>query len=125
MRRPTRENLMSVRGVFVLTLVLGVPSAAPSAAAPPGDWPQWRGPNRDGRVVGLAAPASWPETLAGGWKVMVGSGSSSPIVSGGRVYQFSREGEDEVVRALDLGSGRELWRQAYPAPYQMNPAATS
>lgn len=116
---------MSVRGVFVLALVLGVPSAVPSAAAPPGDWPQWRGPNRDGRVVGLAAPASWPEAPAPGWRVKVGAGHASPIVAGGRVYQLSREGEDEVVRALDLGSGRELWRQAYPAPYQMNPAATS
>jgi len=54
----------------------------------------------------------------------VGSGHASPIVSAGRVYQFSREGEDEVLRAIELASGRELWRQSYPAPYRMNPAAT-
>jgi outer membrane protein assembly factor BamB len=94
------------------------------AAAAAEDWPQWRGPARDGRASGLASRASWPETLTPGWKVKVGTGHSSPIVSGGRVYQLSREDESEVVRALDLASGRELWRQAYPVAYEMNPAAT-
>ena len=40
------------------------------------------------------------------------------------MYEFSREGEAEVVRALDLGTGRELWKQSYPVAYEMNPAAT-
>ena len=40
------------------------------------------------------------------------------------MYEFSREGEAEVVRALELGSGRELWKQSYPVAYEMNPAAT-
>jgi len=75
-------------------------------------------------VSGLAQRTSWPETLTPGWKLKLGTGHSSPIVSGDRVYQFSREGENEVVRAIDLASGRELWRQAYPVAYQMNPAAT-
>jgi outer membrane protein assembly factor BamB len=115
---------MSIRHILVTALAAcalgGRPEAAPASSA----WPQWRGPNRDGRVSGLAPRASWPETLTPGWKVKVGAGHSSPIVSGGRVYQFSREGENEVVRALDLGSGRELWRQAYPAAYEMNSAAS-
>jgi outer membrane protein assembly factor BamB len=111
--------------LFVGFLACG-PAAWPAADGAPTavDWPQWRGPARDGRLGGLAARASWPETLRPGWKVKVGTGHSSPIVAGGRVYQLSREGEDEVVRALDVGSGREQWRQAYPVAYEMNPAAT-
>jgi outer membrane protein assembly factor BamB len=70
------------------------------------------------------APTSWPQAPTPGWKVEVGTGHSSPIVSGGRAYQLSRQGESEVVRALDLASGRELWRQAYPVAYEMNSAAT-
>jgi outer membrane protein assembly factor BamB len=97
--------------------------AAPSPAAD-FHWPQWRGPARDGVVSAFPARASWPEALAPDWKLAVGTGHSSPIVAGGRVYQHSRQGEDEVVRALDLGTGKELWRQSYAVAYEMNPAAS-
>ncbi|HKZ31484.1 MAG TPA: PQQ-binding-like beta-propeller repeat protein [Vicinamibacteria bacterium] len=115
-----------MRRVLLLALAACTLPAWPGAgAAPPAfDWPQWRGPNRDGQVAGLAPRASWPEALTPGWKLTVGAGHASPIVSGDRVYQFSREGESEVVRALDLASGREVWKQAYPVAYEMNPAAT-
>ena len=56
------------------------PPSSPSGAPGPPDWPQWRGPARDGRVSGLAARAGWPETLTPGWKVKVGTGHSSPVV---------------------------------------------
>ena len=115
---------MSGQRLLPLCLAAFVTGAQPLAAATPGDWPQWRGPNRDGHSRGRVAPASWPQTLVPGWKLEVGAGHSSPIVVGGRVFQFSREGQDEVVRALELASGRELWRQVYEVPYQMNPAAT-
>lgn len=95
--------------------------AASSGAAQ--DWPQWRGPNRDGIATGFSAPAAWPSALRKGWQVSAGSGHSSPVVAGGRVYLFYREGDAEAVSALDLASGREMWRQSYPAPYSINPAA--
>jgi len=117
---------MRPRALFLVVPVACCLSGWPrlDAASPSGDWPQWRGPARDGLASGLTPKASWPETLTPGWKLKVGTGHSSPIVSGDRVYQFSREGENEVVRALDLASGRELWRQAYPVAYEMNPAAS-
>ena len=108
-------------------LLAGCCAGAPAlvcAASPADEFPQWRGPARDGHLSGLTAPASWPETLAPGWKLRVGAGHSSPVVSGGRVYEFSREAEAEVVRALDLATGKELWKQSYPVAYEMNPAAT-
>lgn len=89
------------------------------------DWNQWRGPNRDGIVTSFTPPAVWPERPKQVWKVAAGSGHSSPIVSGDRVYLFSRFGEQEVLTAYDVGSGKQVWRQGYDAPYQMNSAATS
>jgi outer membrane protein assembly factor BamB len=41
------------------------------------------------------------------------------------VYLFSRVGEQEVLVARDLATGKEIWRQAYDAPYQVNPAAAA
>jgi len=97
----------------------GAPAVATSA-----DWPQWRGPNRDGHARGFAAPAAWPKELKPRWRVTVGVGHASPVVSGGVVYQFARQGEEEVLLALDAATGRELWRAgAVPAPYELNPAA--
>jgi outer membrane protein assembly factor BamB len=89
------------------------------------DWPQWRGPARDGLVPALAPRATWPKTLAVGWKAPVGIGHASPVVVGERVYVFTREGEEEVLQALELGSGKRVWRQSYPAPYTLNSAAAS
>jgi outer membrane protein assembly factor BamB len=103
--------------VFVAALVAAVATAA--------DWPQWRGPARDGRILDLKPRGSWPTALKSGWTVKVGAGHASPIVVGPRVFVFSREGDDEVVRALDLATGREAWRQSYPAPYTLNSAAAA
>jgi outer membrane protein assembly factor BamB len=105
----------------LIALVLGVSAAAPASA---GDWPQWRGPLRDGRSE-LASRATYPEALTTVWKVAVGEGHASPLVVGSRVYAFTREGEEEVLQSLDLATGRRLWRQAYPAPYTMSSAATA
>jgi len=110
--------MKSRRPLLVPTLVvLGV--AAPTLAA---DWPQWRGPARDGRA---ALARGFPEALTPAWKVAVGEGHASPVVVGDRVYVFAREGEEEVLHSLDLATGRRLWRQASPAPYTMNSAATA
>ncbi|MBC8228060.1 hypothetical protein H8E77_00750 [bacterium] len=57
------------------------------------DWPQWRGPNRDGVLTDFSAPELWPGQLKKIWSVEVGGGDSSPIVSGKRIYVHSRQGE--------------------------------
>src|SRR5262249_55057158 len=104
------------------------PEAAEAAPVVPGaptlgaDWPQWRGPNRDGVVRGVSAPARWPKTLTEEWSVPGGPGAASPVVVGGSVYVFTRQKSDEFVLCLDLHSGRELWRsEPYPAPYRPGP----
>ncbi len=107
---------------FKLEVLSVVVLATLTAAA--ADWPQWRGPNRDGNVSDAKIPAAWPKALKEEWKVTVGVGHSSPVVADGRIYIFARQGEEEVLLCLDASSGKEAWRSAQPIPYEMNPAAS-
>lgn len=90
------------------------------------DWTQWRGPGAAAVATVFTPPATWPAELRLTWKApSAGIGHSSPVVSGNRVYLFSRIGEQDALTAYDLASGKQIWRQAYDAPYDMNPAARS
>ncbi len=79
------------------------------------DWPQWRGPNRDGKVTGFTAPETWPDSLTKKWKTTVGSGNATPALVGEKLYVFARQGEDEVTLCLDAADGKELWQDKYAA----------
>jgi outer membrane protein assembly factor BamB len=87
------------------------------------DWDQWRGPFRTGATATFKPPAAWPDRPTRVWKVPAGSGHASPIVADGRAYLFFRVGEQEILTSYDLATGKEIWRQTYDAPYQLNPAA--
>jgi len=56
--------------------------------------------------------------------VDVGLGYAAPVTVGNRVYMFTRQEPDEVLRALDVDTGKVIWEAKYPAPYKPNPAAT-
>ena len=86
------------------------------------DWPQWRGPMRDGTLTTFTAPTAWPEQLTRRWKIDIGTGYATPIVVGNRVFAFSRQQENEVMRAIDADSGKIVWETSYPAEFKMNPA---
>ena len=88
------------------------------------DWLQWRGPNRDGVVVGFSAPSAWPGELTKLWTVEVGLGYATPIIVGDRIFMYTRQGDDEVMIALDAGTGQTLWRSSYPAPFEEMPATS-
>lgn len=90
------------------------------------DWPQYRGPRRDGIVRGVELLPDWsvrkPQVL---WEQPCGGGYSSVVVSGGRAYLLDRpraEDQERIV-CLDAGSGRELWSRTFPADYSRIPAA--
>lgn len=87
------------------------------------DWPQWRGPNRDGVVASFTEPTSWPESLERQWSIDIGLGYATPILVDDRIYMFSRQGDDEVMTALDAATGNQVWRTGYAAPFSMSPAA--
>ena len=86
-------------------------------AAQSQDWTQWRGPGRNGQFS-FTEPKNWPDKLNTKWKVTIGEGYASPLLAGGKIFEFSRQGEDEVAMAIDPESGKVLWRQNYAAPYQ-------
>jgi outer membrane protein assembly factor BamB len=93
------------------------------AQTPTGDWPQWRGPNRDGVIASFAEPNAWPERLTRKWKVDVGLGYASPVLVGNRVFMFARQGDNEVLQALDAATGAKIWESSYAAPFTVSPAA--
>jgi outer membrane protein assembly factor BamB len=104
------------------TLETPPPQREDEAKVAPGDWPQWRGPNRDGVVLGVPIPEKWPETLTEEWRVEVGEGVASPVLAGGRLYVFARQKENEILLCLDAG-GKEIWRsEPCPAPYSRGPS---
>jgi outer membrane protein assembly factor BamB len=91
----------------------GVLAGIPSLFAQ--DWPQWRGPNRDGKVAGFTAPEKWPSELKPKWKITVGSGDATPALVGDKLYVFTRQDSDEVTLCLNAADGKELWRDKYEA----------
>ena len=91
--------------------------AVTAAAQSSQDYPQWRGPNRDGAASAFAEPTSWPDTLTRRWKVDVGEGYATPIIIADTVYVFTRRNGTEVMTALEARTGKERWHTSYPAPY--------
>jgi alcohol dehydrogenase (cytochrome c) len=75
------------------------------------DWPQWRGPNRDGKSADTGLLKQWPENgppLA--WRVdTLGGGYSAPSITAGRIFGMSNRGDKEVVWALSEKDGSEIW----------------
>jgi outer membrane protein assembly factor BamB len=95
-----------VPGVLCCATLLAMSVASAS------DWPQWRGPDRNGisdeKWFRKAWPKGGPDLL---WKVSdIGRGYSTPAVVGDRVYVLGSEGtENEFVEALSARDGKKLW----------------
>ena len=115
--------MMTVKD-FTLAVVAAAGLAATLGAQSASlDYTQWRGPNRDGSAAAFAEPKAWPDTLTRQWKVDVGLGYATPLVVGNRIYQFSRQGENETMTAVDAASGKVLWQTGYKATFTMQSAA--
>src|SRR5437868_2763730 len=101
------SNVRLTLGFLVASLLLLVVVRARAD-----DWPQWRGPNRDGHSKEVGLLKEWPKDgprLI--WQVKdLGSGYSTPSVAGGRIYLMTNKGlEDEFVKALATKDGSLLW----------------
>ncbi len=101
-------------------MLLTTMAPAPKGSAAAGDWPQWRGPNRDGHSTSTGLLQKWPE---GGPKLVyktdtIGPGYGSPAISGGRMIIVGAEnasktkpdGDTVVVYCLDPATGKEIWK---------------
>jgi outer membrane protein assembly factor BamB len=82
------------------------------AAAFTADWPQWRGPRRDGASQETGLLQEWPKD---GPKMLwqaqdIGDGYATPAVAGARIYLLGNRGlDDEFVQALSVQDGKPVW----------------
>lgn len=102
---PSLGVIRTLQSALCLSILL---SSMPLTAQ---EWRQWRGPERTGHSKETGLLKSWPE---GGPKLLwtaqgLGTGNSTPSVSGGKVFGLSYRGNDEVVWALDAKTGKEVW----------------
>lgn len=95
--------------------------AANLGGPPPAkDWPQWRGPNRDGRAPAGAIRTDWdkrpPREL---WSVPCKGGYSSCAVADGRLYtaDYDADAKAERLMCLDVATAAPLWEFTSPADY--------
>lgn len=110
------KALTTTFALFAL-LLANVENCLAQVPSKAGEWPQWRGPNRDGISLDTGLLKTWPE---GGPKVLwqvdsVGVGYSSIAIKDGRLFtQGDLHGVEHII-ALDVASGKTLWA-IQPAP---------
>ena len=81
-----------------------------------GDWPHWRGPNRDGISTEPGFSTDWPkEGPKQLWKAEIGAGFSSVSISSGRLFALGNSNETDSVFCLDAETGKEIWKSSYPS----------
>jgi outer membrane protein assembly factor BamB len=101
--------------VLTVALATGVLCSKTRAA----DWPQFRGPDRNGVSTETGLATRWPKDgprLV--WEMKVGEGYSGPVVAGERVVLFHRLGDREVVECLHAATGKPRWKLPYATSYQ-------
>ena len=103
---------MAIRFLHLHVALCLVGLAAHAAIA--ADWPQWRGPERDGQAPG----AAWPQSLSDlepSWRVPLGKGYPGPVVTADKVFVVETVDRNTVgVRALARDTGALLWRTTWP-----------
>ena len=92
--------------------------SAPSTTVNTGEWPGFRGPQRDGAVRGVHLKTDWstspPVEL---WRRPIGPGWSSFSVHTGRLYTQEQRGNDEIIACHDVSTGKPVWRHSDPARF--------
>jgi hypothetical protein len=111
------ETMLRAMARLTAALALLLPLEVPAE-----DWPQFRGPNRDGVWNETGIIESFPPGgLKISWRAPVGPGFSSPVVAEGRVFvtdsQVSRPKARERVLCFDAKTGKNLWIHSYEADY--------
>lgn len=112
-------SMLSIRNIFSFSLLLSTGFLTSLFSA---DWPQWRGPDRDGTwdETGIVSSFESPR-LEPKWTTPIGSGYSGPTVSNGRVYltsRFEEPNQVEQVHCVDEATGKEIWKYVYACEYQ-------
>jgi outer membrane protein assembly factor BamB len=109
-------------GSLALVLAVPLPGGAADSASP--NWPQWRGPKRDGLSPDTGLLEKWPN---GSPKLLweakgAGRGYSSLAIADGKIYTMgdgpsTAENKDEYVLCFDADNGRQLWKAPLGRPW--------
>jgi outer membrane protein assembly factor BamB len=111
MNNTKTKTLGAIALLFLCTAVVGQTT---------GEWPQWRGANRDGISKETGLLKQWPE---GGpplvWKASgAGRGYSSFSISKGRLYTMGLRGDREFIIAFDIANGKEVWATTHGGAFR-------
>jgi outer membrane protein assembly factor BamB len=97
----------------VLLAFLSTPAATSTA------WPQWGGPDRNFVTHSAGLAGTWPtEGPRRIWQRTLGDGFSAIVSDGRTLYTLYRDGNDDVVIALDAATGKTVWETRYAAPFR-------
>lgn len=112
------KNISIKTSLGLLFMLLAL--SAQAAGQTGGNWPQWRGPNRDGisKETGLLKqwPAVGPPLV---WKAVgAGRGYSSMAVANGRLFTMGLRADREYVIAFDVATGKEVWATSHGTAYR-------
>jgi outer membrane protein assembly factor BamB len=117
-------NQMSRLQLRILTVVLALATCIQSSFAEVDvDWPQWRGPRRDGTWRGPKLPERLDAKLPVEWEVAIGGGYAGVIVSAGKCLVFDKVGtkndskELERILCFDAKNGKQIWSHEYEQAY--------
>jgi outer membrane protein assembly factor BamB len=113
---------MKIGKRVAMGLVFVVLCASYATAQKPGEWPQWRGPNRDGISKETGLLKQWPtEGPSLVWKATgAGTGYSSLAISGGRIFTMGVRRDREYIIAFDVATGKEVWATANGGVFSNN-----
>ncbi|MBN1821727.1 MAG: PQQ-like beta-propeller repeat protein [Prolixibacteraceae bacterium] len=107
------KNQKFIHSFFLVIIVSFIFSCTQKS----GDWPGWRGENRDAKVVGFKAPAQWPTELTKKWQATVGLCDGAPSFVDGKLFLYVQQDSSEIALCLDAGTGNNIWKTV------LNPAA--
>jgi outer membrane protein assembly factor BamB len=113
------------RPILIPVLALGCVIAASAK-----DWPEFRGPDRDGLSRETEWSSAWPpEGPKKLWSAQIGAGFASVSLSGDRLFSIGNVADEDIVWCIDANTGAVLWKFAYPCPlnpryYPGGPSAT-
>lgn len=92
-----------------------------AAGANAADWPQWRGPHRNGIADSAELLTVWPqEGPPVVWRAEVGAGFSSLAIAAGRAFTMGNTDDVQSLWCLDAATGAVLWREDDPEPLDPN-----
>src|SRR4051794_32189761 len=93
---------------FAVVVLIALAQLSASAFAEEANWPQFRGPNGDGKTAAVGLPLTWSETENIRWKTPIhGKGHSSPVVWGDQIWltTATEDGKERFAVCCDLASG--------------------